>query len=225
MADIIKFDPQAVVKAGLNKALENQQPLAVANVERLRRVHPDKTPAQLIAYMNKFYLGIVTTTGAGAGAAAVVPNLLVQVPAAMADLLGFLEASVIYTLSVAEIHGLDLEDFERRTLLVTSVLVGNSAATATLEPLIGRTAPYWGKQIVRSIPMSAINKANKILSPRFITKWGTKQGALVLGKQIPYFIGAVIGGGGNSLFGWFVIKSARKILGPPPESWDELAET
>src|SRR5690554_953032 len=116
----MKFDPKVVVKAGLDKALEAQRPLAVANVERLRRVHPEKSPAELISYLNKIYLAAVTTTGAGAGAAAIVPNVVVQVPVALGDLLTFLEASVLYTISVAEIHGLDLEDVERRRLLVMS---------------------------------------------------------------------------------------------------------
>lgn len=219
-AAIRKVDLQALIKAGLNKALEAQYPLAVENVARLRRVHPGKSPAELISFLNGVYLGAVTATGAGAGAAAIVPNGWVQVPAGIVDLLTFLEASVLYTLSVAEIHGLDVEDVERRRFLVTSVLVGNAAATTALEPLIGRTAPYWGKKIVQSIPMSAINKANAVLGPRFVTKYGTKQGVLVLGKQIPLFIGVGIGAAGNHLFGWFVIKAAGKILGPPPQSWD-----
>lgn len=212
------------MKAGLSKALESQQPVAKANVARLRRVHPDKSPAELIAYLNKWYIGSVSATGAGAGAAAVVPNGWVQIPAALADLLAYLEASVLYVLSVAEIHRLDLEDVERRKLLVTAVLLGNSAATTALEPLIGRTAPYWGKKVVQAIPMAVIDSANKIVGPRFITKWGVKQGVLVLAKQVPLMIGAAIGGGGNGLFGWFVIKSARKILGPPPVSWDDDEE-
>lgn len=215
-----KFDLQAVVKAGLDRALDAQQTVAIANVERLRRVHPDKSPAELVSYLNRFYLGAVTTTGAGAGAAAIVPNGMVQVPAAVLDLLTFLEASVLYTLSVAEILGLHVEDVERRRVLVTSVLVGDAVASATLEPLIGRTAPYWGKKIVQSIPMSAINKANAVLGPRFVTKYGAKQGVLVLGKQVPFFIGVGIGAGGNHLFGRFIIKATHKILGPPPESWD-----
>ena len=218
-AAVMNVDLRAAVQGGLNTALEAQYPTAVANVARLRRVHPGKSPAQLISYLNAIYLSAVSTTGAGAGAAAIVPNGWEQVPVALADLLTFLEASVLYTLSVAEIHGLDVEDVERRRFLVTSVLVGNTAATTALEPLIGRTAPYWGKKIVQSIPMSAIDKANKILGPRFVTKYGTKQGVLVLGKQIPFFIGVGIGAAGNHGFGWFVIKAAGKILGPPPESW------
>lgn len=224
MADAKKLDPRALAKAGLEKALEAQYPLAVENVGRLRRVHPDKSPADLVSYLNKIYLGAVAGAGAGAGAAAAVPNGWVQVPAALADLLTFLEASVLYTLSVAEVHGLDVEDVERRRLLVTAVLVGNSTATATLQPLVGRSVPYWGRQIVKAIPMSAINKANQVLGPRFVTKYGTKQGVLVLGKQVPLFIGAGIGAGGNSVFGWLIVRTARKILGPPPQSWNKLRE-
>jgi len=216
-----KFDPKALVNAGMNRALESQRPLASENVARLRRVHPDKSPAELISYINKVYLAAVTGTGAAAGASAVVPNLVLQIPVTIAELLTFLEASVLYTLSVAEVHKLDVADVERRRFLVTSVLLGNSAATSALEPIIGRSVPYWGKKIVESIPMAAIDKANKVLGPRFITKYGTRQGVLVLGKQIPLAIGIGVGAAGNHVFGRFVVKAAKEILGPPPESWDE----
>lgn len=221
MAEEKNFNLQKLVKVKLSRAVDAQYPLAVDNVARLRRVHPDKSPAELISYLNKIYLATITATGAGAGAAAIIPNGWVQVPVAVADLVTFLEASVLYTLSAAEIHGIDVEDVERRRLLVMCVLVGDSAAKSVLEPLVGRTAPYWGKKIVQAIPMPAIDAANKVLGPRFITKYGVKQGTLVLGKQIPLFIGVGIGAGGNHLFGWFVIKAERKILGPPPTSWGD----
>jgi hypothetical protein len=215
-----KSAPQSLVKASLDQALESQRGIAIENVARLRRVHPTKSPAELISYLNKVYLTAVTATGAGSGAAAAVPNLAVQVPAAIADLLMFLEASVLHALSVAEIHGVDVEDVERRRFLVISVLIGDSAASTILEPLIGRTAPHWGKKIVESIPMQAIDAANSILGPRFITKYGSTQGVLVLGKQVPMFIGAGIGAGGNHLLGRLNVTAARKILGPPPATWD-----
>ena len=170
--------------------------------------------------MNKIYLGAVAASGVGAGAAAAVPNGNIQIPAALAELLVFLEASVLYTLSVAEVHGLSTEDIERRRLLVMSVLLGDAAASATLEPILARSVPYWGRQIVKAIPMSTINKMNKVMGPRFITKYGTKQGLVVLGIQLPFLIGSAVGGAGNGLFGWFVVKAAKRILGPPPETWD-----
>lgn len=216
-----KQERESLVSTVFHRALELQHPLAAENVARLRRVHPDKSPEELIKHLNKMYLGAVATTGAGAGAAAIVPNGWVQVPVAAAELATFLEASVLYALSVAEVHGVHAEDIERRKLLVMSVLVGDSVAKKSLEPVIGKTVPYWGKAIVKRIPNSAIKTANKVLGPRFITKYGTKQGALVLGKQLPMFIGVGVGAAGNGAFGWFVIRSARTILGPPPLSWDE----
>jgi hypothetical protein len=219
-----KFNLSAAIRSGLQKALEAQYPLAVETVARLRRVHPDKTPAELVSYLNKVYLAAVTTTGAGAGAAAIVPNGVVQIPVAAADLLSFLEASILYSMSVAEISGINPEDVERRRTLVLGILVGNSTLSSTLEALLDRSVPYWGKKIVAAIPMAAINQANAILGPRFITKYGVKQGVLVLGKQIPFAIGVGVGAVGNHLFGWAIIKAAKKILGPPPESWNDRVE-
>lgn len=224
MAEQVKANPVALIKIALEKALETQYPIAVENVARLHRVHPNESPGELISYMNKVYLAVVTGSGVSAGAGAAARDKRVRVAVAIADPLMFLEASILYTLSVAEIHGLDFKDVERRRLLVMSAVVGNRAANATLKPLLDRSVPYWGRQIVKAIPMSAINKANAALGPRFVTKYGMVQGSLVLGKQVPRFIGAGIGAGGNALFGWFIINAARRLLGPPPESWYEFSE-
>lgn len=219
MAKSARFSPKEMVKVGFDRAIEAQYPLAADNVARLRRIHPEKSPEQLIGYINKLYLSTVSATGGGAGAAAAVPNGAVQVPAALADLVMFLEASVLYTLTMAEIQGLHAEDIERRRLLVLAVLVGEGASSAVLDSLAARTAPYWGRQIVKAIPYPAVLKANKVLGKNFITKYGARQGILVLSTQIPFFIGAGIGAGGNALFGWFIVRASRKILGPPPASW------
>lgn len=72
----VTFAKELVV-SGFTKALTVQQPLAAETVDRLRRVHPDKSPKELIRFLNKTYLGVVTTSGTAAGTAAVVPNGLV----------------------------------------------------------------------------------------------------------------------------------------------------
>lgn len=216
-----QFDAKTAISKAYDRALVLQQPIAEKNVARLRRVHPEKTPAELIKDINGWYLGVVSTSGAGAGAAAVVPNGIAQVPVALADLATYMEASVLYTLTVMEIHGVHVEDLERRRMLVTAVMLGNSASTKILDGILGRTVPYWGKKIVNAIPLEAIKRVNKIMGPRFVTRWGARQGVLVLGKQIPLMLGAAVGGAGNGLFGWFVIKAGREILGPPPETWKD----
>ncbi|MGK5446683.1 hypothetical protein [Streptomyces radiopugnans] len=210
-------DAKSLVQQALDKALVAQQPLAGKNVERLRRVHPDDTPQELIRRLDRYYLTSVTASGGASGAAAVVPGA--GIPTSLADVMLFTEASVLYTLSLAEVHGMHPEDLERRRLLVLTVLLGDGA-TRALEKGVRRTGPYWARRIVDAIPMSAINRANKVLGPRFITKYGTKQGVLVLGKQVPLGIGAALGAGGNHVFGRLTIKSARAVFGPPPSSWD-----
>lgn len=185
-------------------------------MQRLRRVHPEKTPADLIRYLNRSYLAAVTTTGAGAGAASAVPGA--GLPAAVADALAFTEASVLYALSVAEVHGLHPEDIERRRLLVMTVMLGDSASHA-VNKTVGRVGPHWAKHIVKAIPMSAIHKVNRVLGPRFVTKYGTKQGVLVLSKQLPLGIGMGLGAGGNHVVGRGIITSARKIFDEAPTDW------
>lgn len=212
---------------GFEKSLMMQQSVAQSNVERLRRVHPDKSPADMVKFLNRTYLAAITSTGVGAGAAAAVPGagMAVGIPAALADVMAFTEASVLYVLSVAEVHGLHPEDIERRRLLVMTVMLGDSAAGA-VKAGAGKIGPHWGKKIVNAIPMSAINKANKALAPRFITKYGSKQGVLVLGKQLPAGAGALIGGTGNHLIGRGVIKSSAKVFGEVPDAWpvDDLLD-
>lgn len=211
-------EAKALIEAGFVKALELQRPAAAANVARLRRLSPEKSPAELIATLNKTVIGAVTVTGAAAGAAAIVPNGAVQIPAGIADFLAFTEASVLYVLSLAEVHGLDPEDLERRKLLVMTVMLGDGAV-GVLDKVIGKSGKYWAKLIVDKTPMPAINAANKILGPRFITKYGTKQGVLVLGKQVPLGVGVVLGGGGNAAFAWATTKSAKKVFGSAPGTW------
>ncbi|MFL9683479.1 hypothetical protein [Streptomyces sp. KL110A] len=209
-------DAKSLIQQVLDKALVAQQPMARKNVERLRRVHPGDTPQELIRRLDRYYLAGVTASGGASGAAGIVPGA--GIPTALADMTLFTEASVLYTLSLAEVHGTHPEDLERRKLLVLTVLLGDGAVSA-LDKVIGRTGSHWARRIVNAIPMSAINKANKILGPRFITKYGTKQGVLVLSKQVPLGIGAALGAGGNHVFGRLTIKSARKIFGQPPSSW------
>jgi len=80
--------------------------------------------------------------------------------------------------------------------------------------------PYWGRQIVNKIPMSAVLRANKVLGPRFITKYGTKQGILVLSKQIPLGLGIGVGASANYVVGRTIVKTAKKVFGPAPTAFD-----
>jgi hypothetical protein len=206
----------------LNRALTAQRPIAFNTVARLHRVHPDKPPEDLIRFLDKTYLATVTASGTGTGVASVVPNGVVQVPIALTDLATFLESSVLYVLTLAEIYSVNVEDMERRKFLVLTALLGDSGTTTVTHALGKKTVPYWSKTIINKIPMEAITKANKVLGPRFITKYGSKQGLLVLGKQLPLALGAAVGACGNATFGYLIVRSTKKLLQSPPENWEQF---
>lgn len=195
--------------------LARHQPLAVGDVARLRRVNPDMSPAELSSYRNRSYLREVRRIGAAAGLAGTG-----QMPPG--DPGAFQRASALYVLTVAEIHRLHPEDFERRTQLLEFVLTGNVLSLATTsEPVMSRTVPHLSKKILDSIPMSAITVASRPLGHQSVTKRGTKRGVIILDQILPHVIGGGIGAGGYHLSGFFVIMTAKKILAPPPESWDD----
>lgn len=198
-------------------AVSIQQGTVLNQIRRVHRNRPDGSPAEILSALEKVYLATVTSAGTLVGGAAAVPAVGTGTALALssAEVVGFLEATALYTLAVAEIYGVPVYDLERRQTVLMTVLLGQGAVEA-VEKAAGRTAPYWGKSIVNAIPMSAIRKANSVLGRNFVTKFGTKQGILVLGRAIPFGIGAAIGGVGNAATGVAVIKAVRRAYGPPP---------
>ncbi|MFF7216661.1 hypothetical protein ACFZAU_40075 [Streptomyces sp. NPDC008238] len=209
-------DAKSPVQWAIEKGLAAQQALARENLERLRRVHPSDTPQELIRRLNLSYLRRIAMSGGVSGVAAIVPGA--KTPTALTDVEGFTEASVLYLLSLAEVHGLHPEDFERRELLVSTALLGREAVRG-LDMVIERAGPAWARRIVYATPRSAIHRVNKVLGPQFVTKYGTKRGILVLSELVPRGVGAALGTSGHLALGWSTIRSARAFLGQPPSSW------
>ncbi len=194
-----------------------------AHLARMRRSRPDAPPAEIVTSLEKQFLASVSAIGAASGGAAAAPGVGTAVAFGLTafEIGGVVEATALFALSVAEIHGVRVIDLERRRTLVTAILFGQSAS-GFVEKAAGRTGKYWGKNLVTAIPMSVINDVNSKIGKRFITKWGTKQGVLVLGRELPFGIGAGIGAGGNFLVGRGSVQAARRAFGPAPGTWPDL---
>lgn len=96
--------------------------------------------------LEKEYLAAVSTSGAGAGAAAAAPGVGTGVALALGGVesAAFLQATTVFALSVAEVHGVRVEDLERRRTLVLTVVLGETGVT-TVQKAAGRTGAHWGK--------------------------------------------------------------------------------
>jgi hypothetical protein len=192
----------------------------------MRRSRPDATPKEIVSALEKQFLAATTTLGMAAGASAAVPAVgtAAGVVVNLAEVGTFFEAAALFTLGVAHVHGVAVDDHERRRTQLIAVQMGSSGASF-VQKAAGRSAPHWARGIIRSIPMTTINSINRKLGPNFITKYGTKQGILVLGRELPLGFGAAIGAGGNALLARAAIRGARSAFGPAPSSWPDEGDT
>ncbi|WP_207895536.1 MULTISPECIES: hypothetical protein [unclassified Curtobacterium] len=209
-----------LLTAALDKALSVQGVVVAGNIARARQRNPEATPQQVVHTLENMYRTALAGTGAAVGAVAAAPGVGTAVGLALTggEVLSSLELSALFALSVAEVHGVRVDELERRRTLVLGVVLGGGASQ-TIEKVAGRTGPHWAKAIVDAIPVSQLKQINKVLGQNFVTKWGTKQGIIVLGNVVPFGIGAVIGGGANLGMAELTVRAARRAFGPAPATW------
>lgn len=224
-------NPKPAIIRGIERAMEVQRPLILSNLDRLRRRHPDASPAELARLLERDYLRATTAAGAAVGATAAVPAVgtLASLGLSAAATVGFLEATALYAESIAELHGVKTEDPERSRAMVMAILMGEEG-TALIRSILGASAgqgapQYWGQLVNRSAPASLMKTVTGSLQRRFLKKFLARQGGFMLGRALPFGAGAVIGGTGNHLMAKAVIRTTREAFGPLPQTIPgELAE-
>ena len=218
-------DPSTAAKV-LSQLIETgsrvQAPAIRAYVGRLRAANPDATPAEITEKLEKYYLAAVMASGAAVGSAAAFPGVgtLVAMSAVAGETVVFLEATAVFVLAVAEVHGIPAEHRERRRALVLAVLVGEASKGAITDLLgPGRTSGAWLSEGAATLPLPAVSQLNNRLLKYFVKRYALKRGALAFGKMLPVGIGAVIGGGGNRMMGKKIVANAHMAFGPAPARW------
>jgi hypothetical protein len=215
------------IERSIDRLLSVQRPLVLAHLRRLRAQHPDADPARVIVILERRYLAAVTSGGAAVGASAVIPGVGVGISLALsgAETAGFLEASALFAQSVTEVHGIAVDDPERARTLVMAMMLG-SAGSDLVKQLAEQAAGtgstrsrFWGELVTKSLPKTAMGQIGARIRRAFVRRFTATQGANVVGRVIPFGVGAVIGGAGNHLLGRKVIASSRTAFGPPPATF------
>lgn len=208
---------RAVMKL-VDQALELQGPLVYGHVARIRSRNPEMDPAAVIKRLNKELRTATISSGAAVGGSAAAPGVGTAAALALSagEAIGFMNATALYVLARAEVQGISLRDIERRRTLLMAIMLGDAGAKSVGQ-VAERTGQHWAKGLVSSISMSRIYKINKVLGPNFVTKYGTTRGVVVLGRVIPFGVGAAIGASANAIFSHGVIKASDKAFGPAPD--------
>ncbi|MFD4656573.1 hypothetical protein ACFWP2_13190 [Kitasatospora sp. NPDC058444] len=206
----------------LDKAIGLQGPLVRKNIARARQRNPEATPEQVVRTLERMYVSALAGTGAAVGGVAAAPGVGTGAALALSagEFLSSLELSALFALSVAEVHGVPIDELERRRTIVMGIMLGGSGSGA-ITRIAERSGQHWGRQVVAKVPLETLRQINKVLGKNFVTKYGTKQGIIVLGRVAPFGIGAVIGGGANAALAALAVKASRRAFGPAPTPWPE----
>jgi hypothetical protein len=219
-----------VVQA-LDRVLSLQRPVVLAHIRVIRAMHPDAPPEAIIRSLERRYLLAVTGGGAGVGVVAALPAVgtVASLAVSAAETAGFIEATALFAQSVTEVHGIALSDPERSRTLVMAMLLG-SGGQDLVKQLAGQAAggaprnAFWGELVTKQLPRAAVDQIAGRIRAAFLRRFAVTQGGSLVGRILPFGVGAVIGGAGNHLLGRRVVQSARAAFGPPPTGFPpELA--
>lgn len=208
----------------LDAVMSVQRPAVLAHLRSVRLRNPNAGPAEVIRILERRYLLAVTGGGAAVGAAAVVPGVTtpIALTIAGAETVGFLESTALFAQSVAEVHGLPVNDPDRARILVMTLMLGEEAGALVgqfTQQAAGRGAGrqlFWGEMVTSALPRGSVGFVVDQVQAAFMRKFVKFGAGSIVGKVLPFGIGAAVGGTGNLLLGRKVVATSQSAFGPAP---------
>jgi hypothetical protein len=211
---------ERVLDAALDRALAVQRPVVLAHLNRVRTRRPDARPADVVRQLERRYVAAVVGIGAASGGAAALPGVgtATALASGAAEITAFVSATGLYVLALSELHSVPVSDPQLRRALVLGVLVGSSGTRAITGAAGGRDG-RWAEVINRPDNRGKIAGINSRLAHLLVTRFGARQGALLVGRALPLGVGAGVGAAGNAALARSAITAARRAFGPPPDGF------
>ncbi len=189
-------------------------------VDRVRAKYPDHPPEEVLRILQKQYLRTVSGSGGAVGAVAAMPALGTGVALALTSgqVATFLAASAAYAMAVADLHGIPVDDVPRRRAVLLTALLGPQGPRM-LEQQLGVSSLTWGRTLMTRVPLGTVKAVNRTLRKRVIASTSAKTGSLLVGRLLPFGVGAVVGYSGGRVIGRTIIRGIASAFGPPPEQF------
>lgn len=209
---------------GLDRVLAIQRPLVLAHIRSIRLRHPHASTSEIIRLLERRYLAAVTTGGAAVGATAVIPGISTGITLALSgvETVGFVESTALFAQSVAEVHGITVENPDRARALVMTLMLGKEGVDLVAQLAgqatgkAGSRSSYWGEMVTKTLPRAAVGPLADRLKSAFVKQFAARGGASFVGKALPFGVGAAVGGAGNNILGRRVLVNSRRAFGTPP---------
>lgn len=220
------FDEDGKPKPGVNKFLNHvlrvQRPMVIKMLQREREQHPKDTPAQIAKRLTKTYKRSVTVGGGAVGATALVPGIgtIASLGLSSVAVVGYLEATALYAQAMAELHGVHPDDEEQSRTMVMALMLGEDGNQLMSQILANSSRSKgltnkWGLMLGKSDSNKKFD-AGRTIRNMFVKRFLAKQTGAVMGRALPFGIGAVVGGGANLAMSRQVIKATEEAFGEFP---------
>lgn len=208
------FEPGQVILKGVDAAVRHRWDQA----QRAATLAAGATPADTVRNLTKTFSRELTATGAAAGGTAAVPGIgtMTAVGTAAAELGWFGMRSADLILAIAASHGHTEADVEARRAWVLSILAFGDSAASGFTKIAGTMGKGLGTKATKSVPQRWLMVVNRKIGRTLVTKWGTKRGVVVLGRLLPFGIGAAVGGGANYVMVRTLARQADRFFGDLP---------
>ena len=207
----------------VSKVLDIQRPLVLKHIQNVAAKNPELTAEQIAERLGQQYLNAVTGAGAAVGGTAIVPGVgtVAALGLSAAATVGFMEATALYAQSLAELHGITMEDPQRAEALVMALMLGDDAKELLREAAAKAGRPYDPQSSLNALAGTASGTGISAfvvdrLKRTFMRKMLLRLGAGFVGLAVPFGVGAVIGGVGNRAMGKAVMENAAELFGPLP---------
>ena len=160
----------------------------------------------------------LATTGAAVGGTAAAPGVgtAVAVVASITDIAYVTKRSCDMMLVIAALHGHDGATVEERKMWLLTVLAFGDTAAATFSKIAAEAGKGLGKKAVGAIPAKSLSQINRVIGRTVLTKYGSKRGAVALGRVLPFGFGAAIGGTANYVTTRTLARHTNKFFAELP---------
>jgi hypothetical protein len=186
-------------------------------------IRPERIDAVTGAFVRE-----LTAAGATAGAAAAAPMVgaMGTLAATMAELVWFTGRAGDLILTIAALHGHPEPSVDERRAWVLAVLIYGSSARDELARALNEASTGLAPASPdRRIALTTLQSANRMMSRVLMRRYGTRRGAIAIGRALPIGFGAVIGGSANFVAIRTLARNADAFFAQMPYSAIDATST
>ncbi len=191
--DVLKFSES--VLASIDEVSSQRWDAATRRAAEL----PGSIRPEKLSVLTDSFARELGAAGAAAGAAAAAPAVgtAATLLATTAELGWFTARAGDLILTIAALHGRPDPTIDERRGWVLAVLIYGSSARDGFARAINEASTGVAPAPHQRVSLTTLQAANRLMSRSLLRRYGSRRGAVAIGRVLPIGIGAVIGGTAN----------------------------